>query len=84
MEQRRFRPRSQVREQGYCGAAACQQAAAMSASLSMVNRAHMANNHCGLKALNPKPSGGRLRENMALAEEKALLAGFAKAARAGC
>ena len=31
----------------------------------------------------PKPSGGRLRENMTLAEEKALLARFAKAAGAG-
>ena len=58
-------------------------AAAMGVSLSTVNRAHMAYDHGGLKALKPKPIGGRMRENMSLAEEKALLAGFAKAAGAG-
>jgi transposase len=52
-------------------------------SLSTVNRAHMAYDHGGLKALKPKPSGGRKRENMTLAEEKALLDRFAKAAGAG-
>src|SRR5271169_5469428 len=39
--------------------------------------------HGGLKALGRKPSGGRKRENMTVAEEKALLARFAKAAGAG-
>jgi hypothetical protein len=52
-------------------------------SLSTVNRAHMAYDHGGLKALRRKPSGGRKRENMTLAEEKVLLTGFAKAAGAG-
>ena len=37
----------------------------------------------GIKALKPKPIGGRQRENMPLIEEKALLASFAKAAGAG-
>ena len=58
-------------------------AEAMGVSLSTVNRSHMAYDHGGLPALNPKPSGGRKRENMTLAEEKALLARFAKAAGAG-
>jgi transposase len=58
-------------------------AAAMGVSLSTVNRAHMDFDDGGIKALKPKPSGGRLRENMTLAEEKALLARFAKAAGAG-
>jgi len=55
----------------------------MGVSLSTVNRAHMAYDHGGLKALRRKPSGGRKRENMTLAEEKALLTRFAKAAGAG-
>jgi transposase len=58
-------------------------AGAMGVSLSTVNRAHMAYDGGGLAALKSKPSGGRKRENMTLAEEKALLAGFAKAAGAG-
>jgi transposase len=58
-------------------------AAAMGVSLSTVNRAHMAYDRGGLKALEPKPVGGRMRENMTLTEEAALLAGFAKAAGAG-
>jgi transposase len=52
-------------------------------SLSTVNRAHMAYDHGGIKALKPKPNGGRKHENMTLAEEKALLARFANAAGAG-
>ena len=56
---------------------------AMGVSLSTVNRAHMAYDHGGIKALKPKPSGGRKRENMTLAEEKTLLRCFAKAAGAG-
>ena len=52
-------------------------------SLSTVNRAHMAYEHGGIKALKPKPNGGRKHENMTLAQEKALLARFAKAAGAG-
>jgi transposase len=55
----------------------------MGVSLSTVNRAHMAFDHGGIKALKPKPIGGRQRENMTLAQEKALLARFAKAAGAG-
>src|SRR6266566_486839 len=58
-------------------------AEAMGVSLSTVNRAHMAYDHGGLKALRRKPSGGPKRENMSLAEEKALLTRFAKAAGAG-
>jgi transposase len=58
-------------------------AAAMEVSPSTVNRAHMTYDHGGIKALKPKPSGGRKRENMTQAEEKALLARFAKAAGAG-
>ena len=58
-------------------------AEAMGVSLSTVNRAHMAYDGGGLKALKSKPSGGRKRENMTLAEEKGLLARFAKAAGAG-
>src|SRR6476646_6237436 len=52
-------------------------------SLSTVNRAHMAYDNGGVNALKPKPSGGRIRENMPLKAEKALLDHFAKAAGAG-
>src|SRR5450756_1793000 len=48
-------------------------AGALGVSLSTVNRAHMAYDRGGLKALKSKPSGGRKRENMTLAEEKVLL-----------
>jgi len=48
-------------------------AAAMGVSPSTVNRAHMTYDHGGIKALKPKPSGGRKRENMTQAEEKALV-----------
>src|SRR3974390_335830 len=58
-------------------------AQALGVSLSTVNRAHMAYNKGGIKALKPKPNRGRKHENMSLAEEKALLARFAKAAGAG-
>src|SRR5262245_42325359 len=58
-------------------------AEAMGVSLSTVNRAHMAYDRGGIKALKPKPIGGRQRENMTLSGEKALLACFAKAAGAG-
>ena len=58
-------------------------AAALGVSLSTVNRAHMAYDQGGLKALKPKPNGGRKHENMTLAEEKALLARFARVAGAG-
>src|SRR5215468_10937083 len=54
----------------------------MGVSLSTVNRAHMAYDQGGIKALKPKPNGGRKRENMSLAEEKAFLARFATAAGA--
>jgi transposase len=56
---------------------------AIGVSLSTVNRAHMAYDRGGIKALKPKPCGGRLRENMTIESEKALLARFAKAAGAG-
>ena len=58
-------------------------AEAMGVSLSTVNRAHMAYDGGGIKALKPKPIGGRQRENITLCAEKALLAYFAKAAGAG-
>lgn len=58
-------------------------AEAMGVSLSTVNRSHMAFDHGGIKALKPKPTGGRQRENMTLSEEKALLTRFAKDAGAG-
>jgi transposase len=58
-------------------------AEAMGVSLSTVNRAHMAYDAGGIKALKPKPIGGRQRENMTVAQEKTLLAGFAKTAGAG-
>ena len=57
--------------------------AAMGVSLSTVNRAHMAYDRGGLRALAPKPIGGRKRENMSLDEERTLLARFAKPAGAG-
>src|ERR1700750_2016516 len=57
-------------------------AEAMGVSLSTVNRAHMAYDHGGLNALKRKPSGGRKRENMTVANEKALLARFARGRRA--
>src|SRR5260370_40826404 len=58
-------------------------AGALGVSLSTGNRAHMAYDRGGLKALKSKPSGGRKRENITLAEEKVLLARFAKTAGAG-
>ncbi len=69
-----------LRENGMTQSAIAQ---AMGVSLSTVNRAHMSYDGGGLKALKSKPSGGRQRENMTLAEEKALLGRFAKAAGAG-
>jgi hypothetical protein len=58
-------------------------ASAMGVSLSTVNRAHMAYDQGGIKALKPKPCGGRQRQNMTIAGEKTLLARFANAAGAG-
>src|ERR1700674_4827115 len=58
-------------------------AAAMGVSLRPVNRPPMAFGHGGIKALKPKPSGGRQRENMTLAAEKVLLGCFSEAAGAG-
>src|SRR6202007_643774 len=58
-------------------------ASAMGVSLSTVNRAHMAYDQGGIKALKPNPCGGRQRQNMTIAAEAALLARFAKAAGAG-
>ena len=55
----------------------------MGVSLSTVNRTHMAYDHGGRAALRPKPTGGRIRENMTLEEEKIFLNHFAKAAGAG-
>ena len=56
-------------------------AEAMGVSLSTVNRAHMAYDGGGLPALKSKPSGGRKRENMTLAEERVLLAAFCQSRR---
>jgi transposase len=69
-----------LRESGMTQPAIAQ---AMGVSVSTVNRAHMSYDGGGIKSLKSKPCGGRQRENMTLAEEKALLAGFAKAAGAG-
>jgi hypothetical protein len=55
----------------------------MGVSLSTANRAHMAYERGGIKALKPKPIGGPRRENITLSEEMALLARFSKAAGAG-
>jgi hypothetical protein len=46
-------------------------------------RAYMAYDREGIKALKPKPIGGRQRENMTLFEEKALLVRFGQLAGAG-
>ena len=69
-----------LRESGITQAAIAE---AMGVSLSTVNRAHMAYDRGGIKALKPKPNGGRKRENMTVAEEKALLARFAKSGGRG-
>jgi transposase len=45
-------------------------AAVMGISLSTVNRAHMAYDQGGIKALKPKPNGGRKHENMTLARKR--------------
>src|ERR1700693_1303071 len=58
-------------------------AEAIVVSLSTVNRAHMAYDQGGIKALKPKPCGGRQRQNMTIAAEQSLLARFAKAGGAG-
>src|SRR5437762_11178894 len=42
----------------------------MGVSLSTVNRAHMAYDHGGIKALKPKPNGGRKHQNMTLAQDR--------------
>jgi transposase len=55
----------------------------MGVSLSTVNRTHMTYDHGGIKALKPKPNGGRKREKTSLAKEKAFLARFATAVGAG-
>ena len=44
---------------------------AMDVSLSTVNPAHTAYDPGGLEALRPKPCGGRKRENITIAQEKA-------------
>jgi hypothetical protein len=56
-------------------------AAAMGVSLSTVNRAHMAYADGGIKALKPKPNGGRKHENMTLAEEKSPAGAFRQSGR---
>ena len=58
-------------------------AAAMGVSLSTVNRAHMAYDHGGIKALQAQAERRTQAREHALAEEKALLARCAKAAGAG-
>jgi transposase len=44
-------------------------AEAMGVSLSTINRAHMTYDTGGVKALKSKPSGGRQRESMTLAQD---------------
>src|SRR3989442_12018989 len=56
-------------------------AEAMGVSLSTVNRAHMAYDHGGRKALEPKPSGGRAPEKNALGRGKGLVPPFAEGSR---
>src|SRR5206468_11224125 len=58
-------------------------AEAMGVSLGTVNRAHMAYDGGGIKALKPKPIGGRQRASMTVAGEQALSAYCAKAAGEG-
>jgi len=58
-------------------------AEAMGSSLSTVNRAHMAYDEGGIKALKPKPNPARKHQNMTVAEEKIFLDRFAKDAGAG-
>src|SRR5258706_2816774 len=58
-------------------------AEAMGVSLSTVNRAHMAYDGGGIKALKPKPIGGGQRENTTGAGEKALFACLCQAAGPG-
>ena len=57
-------------------------AAVMGVWLSTVNRAQMAFDQGGIKALKPKPSGGRQRENIA-GGRKGLAGALCKAAGAG-
>lgn len=58
-------------------------AEALDSSVSTVNRAHMAYDEGGIKALKPKPNPARKHQNMTLAEEKIFLDRFAKDAGAG-
>src|SRR3974377_2064943 len=58
-------------------------AEAMGVSLSTVNRAHMAYDGGGIKALKPKPIGGRQREDMTLSGGKGFVGRLAEAGRAG-
>jgi transposase len=58
-------------------------AKACGVSLSTVNRAHMAWFAQGMDSFKIEPRGGRIRENMSLAEEKAFLQGFIHKAGAG-
>jgi len=58
-------------------------AEAMGSSLSTVNRAHMAYDEGGIKALKPKPNPARKHQNMTVAEEKIFLDRFAVDAGAG-
>src|SRR5260370_33485898 len=58
-------------------------AEAMGVSLSTVNRAHMAYDHGGRKALEPKPSGGRRPEKRTLAPGKGVAARVSEDTRRG-
>src|SRR5258708_32492365 len=58
-------------------------AEAMGVSLSTVNRAHMAYDHGGRKALEPKPNGGRGGGKKKRGAEKRPRRRFSKAAGAG-
>jgi transposase len=58
-------------------------ASACGVSRSTVSRAHMAWFRKGMASFKFEPRGGRIRENMSLAEEKALLQKFTHQAGAG-
>src|SRR6202162_6736302 len=75
-EQRRRIQMVLLRESGMAQPAIAE---AMGVSLSTVNRAHMAYDYGGIKALKPKPSGGAQTEKITLREGKTFLGDFATA-----
>ena len=67
-----------LRESGMTQVAIAQ---GMGVSLSTVNRAHMAYDRSGIKALKPEPNGGRKHENTTLAQEQVWIRQGIKARR---